>query len=91
MRFLILALFSFLAGCHNPCQDLCKEMASFAEDSCQKTLSDGEVRACIRDHTHDQLNEGDIAVCSEFADTISNEWECEDLEPYFESVTSQNN
>ena len=91
MRFLILAFSTLFAGCHNPCQDLCKEMAAFAEDGCQKTLSDGEVRACIREHTRDQLNEGDMAVCSEFTDTISAEWECRDLEPYFESMSSQNN
>ncbi len=91
MRSLILAFSILIAGCHNPCQDLCKEMASFAEDDCQKTLSDGEIRTCIRDHTRDQLNEGDIAVCVEFTDTVSQEWDCADVEPYFESLSSQKN
>ena len=91
MRFPILAFSVLFVGCHNPCQDLCKEMASFAEDECQKTLSDGEIRTCIRDHTRDQLNDGDLAVCGEFADTISQEWDCKDIEPYFESVSNQNN
>ena len=85
MHRIILAFVAVLVGCHYTCQDLCKEMAAFAESkNCQYTLSDGELRECIRDHTRDQLNEGDLETCSEFASTVEQEWTCESLEPYFE-------
>ncbi len=84
MHWISLAFAAILAGCHNTCQDLCKEMAALAEsEDCQFTLSDGELRECIRNHTRDQLADGDLDVCEEFADTVPQEWSCDDLQPYF--------
>jgi hypothetical protein len=89
MHWIALAFAAILAGCHNTCQDLCKEMATLAEsDTCQYTLSDGELRECIRNHTRDQLADGDLDVCEEFADTVQQEWTCDDLQPYFPTGSS---
>ena len=84
MRILLATVSLLLWSCHNPCQDLCKEMAAFAEsDQCEYTLSDNELKECIRNHTRDQLGTGDLDTCEEFADTIADEWTCDDLAPYF--------
>lgn len=84
MRIILASLPLFLWSCHNTCQDLCKEMAALAEsDECQYTLSDGELRECIRNHTRDDLADGDLEVCGEYANKIADDWDCSDLAPYF--------
>ena len=84
MRIILASVPLLLWSCHNTCQDLCKEMAAYAEsDKCQYTLSDDELKVCIRDHSRDKLADGDLGVCEDFADTVADEWTCDDLAPYF--------
>lgn len=78
----IIALFVVLAaGCHNPCQQLCVRMADYAEE-CGFTVPDSEVDACIEE----QAKPDDKQVCRDFGDaeTIRDEWSCEELAAYFE-------
>lgn len=72
----------WLCGCNNPCQDICRRMAAYAED-CGYTVSDGEVDACIERQSAPERE--DIKACRTYGDpeTLRNQWACEDLADYW--------
>jgi hypothetical protein len=75
---------AFVAGCHNPCQDLCHDMADFARSECDIEVSDSQVEACV-----DMQGENDdrdaLKVCRQYDEKrdIEDNWGCEELEIYF--------
>ena len=79
----IFILLLLLAGCNNPCQQLCVRMAAYAEE-CGFTVSDAELDACL-------TQEADIAdaeerkVCADYgnAETIRQRLSCDDLAEYW--------
>ena len=80
---LILSL-TIAGGCRNACQQLCADIAQFAEDECGYTLASGELRECISDHSFGGASEDQREICQEFGDQLDEEWTCEDLELYFQ-------
>ncbi len=86
-----------LAGCRNACQDLCKEMADFAEE-CGQTVSRDDLRACYEANSRKALAEGgsdtagdayDVATCRDVAGKLREEWTCDDIAPYFDKGGSK--
>lgn len=81
-----LTLLATLVACHNPCQDLCKEIAQYAED-CGLTVPDGEPGACIDATRRSELEDGDTQTCRENADFLRTEWTCDDVALYFDGAS----
>ena len=71
-----------LTGCKNACQDICLEMAVYA-DECGNSVTDDEVDACLE--SQKEISDATKDVCSEFGDseTIRVEWSCEELDQYW--------
>ena len=80
----IVALALGLAGCRNSCQDLCQEMADFAEEECGKEFPKDQVKECMETYHNREIDEGDEAVCEDILPTLREEWTCEEIKPYFE-------
>lgn len=80
----IASLALLLPGCNNACQDICLEMARFAERNCGITVPDDEVDACIEAQAG-EASKDDRQACREFGNqsSIEEEWGCEELESYF--------
>jgi hypothetical protein len=70
------------AGCRNPCQQVCAEMADYAEE-CSLPVTDADLDACLDRHAEPAPEDGD--TCREFGDpdVIRAQWSCEDLERYW--------
>ena len=78
MRLLLtLGAIGSLVACRNPCQDLCKEMISYAED-CGYTVPGDQLDACVADHRRRELEEGQRAICLENGEALRTEWSCEE-------------
>lgn len=75
---------SVLVACHNPCQDLCKEIAAYAEE-CGHTVPDTEPQTCIENNGRDVWEREDLQTCREFGDRLTEEWSCDDVGRYFQS------
>lgn len=73
-----------LVGCHNPCQDLCKEIAAYAED-CGYTLPEDEPQTCIQNNKRSEWEREDLDTCRESADRLEEEWSCDDVGRYFQN------
>lgn len=82
----IVGFVAALTGCHNACQDTCKEMARYAEE-CGYTVNDDQVKACIDDFSRSNTEKEDREHCAENIDNIRNEWSCEEAGRYM-GVTS---
>lgn len=69
-----------LSACRSPCQQLCVRMADYATE-CGLNVSDAALDACIAD----QASSDNQAACRQSgdADTLRQEWACEDLEVFF--------
>ncbi len=72
-----------LAGCRNPCADLCTTFADYAE-TCGFEWSKDDTKACYDDHKKDSLSETELQTCDEYGDRVEDEWTCDDLAPYFD-------
>jgi hypothetical protein len=82
----ILALCSLgLSGCGNACQDLCTEMAAFAEDSCGLTWSKDQIKTCQADHKRSETTSEGRSVCADELEGLEDEWSCTDLDAYFDA------
>lgn len=70
------------AGCRNPCQEVCVNMADYAEE-CNLPISDAEIDACI-ERQSEPVDE-DRAACRDFGDpeVLRAQWTCEDLGRYW--------
>ena len=82
-RWFVLGFFG-LAGCHNACQDICVEMARYAEDECGYTIPDADVDACIEAQKESTPEDRQACRQNGNAGTIETEWGCDELENYFD-------
>lgn len=82
-RWMVAGL-ALLSGCSNPCQQLCLEMASYAEE-CGLTVSSDEVKNCRESFT----NSDQAELCQTWndPDQVREWWTCEDLEENFQNGT----
>lgn len=73
-----------LAGCGNPCQDLCSQLADYAAE-CGLTVSPDEVAQCRSDYATPNLDEGEAQTCADAnnPDYIREWWTCDDLAENF--------
>ena len=80
----ITAIF-LLTACKNDCQDVCMEMAAYAEE-CGFTVSDDEIDACLGEQK--EASDASLDVCDEMggAETIRDEWPCDEMALYWGSV-----
>jgi hypothetical protein len=78
----LLVLFSI--GCKNECQQLCHEMADFAEEECGKTWEKDQLKACVDDFKTSELEDADIEYCAEVSPYLREEWTCEEIGEYFD-------
>lgn len=80
----LLALPLALAGCGNPCQQLCDRMAEYAND-CGLTVTPEDVTACKDEFTGDQVDDVTRDVCAEnnSRDQLEEWWTCDDLAENF--------
>jgi hypothetical protein len=71
----------WLAGCENSCQNLCEQMAAFA-DECGAPVGAGELETCIDDFS-DASGE-QLDACADFGspDVVRRQWTCDDLTLY---------
>lgn len=69
-----------LSACKTPCQQLCVEMASYAEE-CGLTVSDDQLQTCLDEQSADQ----DQGACRRTGEpeTLRTEWSCDDVEVFF--------
>jgi len=77
----LMAIALLLAGCQNECQQICLDMADYAESDCDKTFSEDQIDECLKsfaDPTEKQLDN-----CATYGSRISEEWSCEDIGDYF--------
>lgn len=70
-----------LSACKTPCQQLCVEMAAYAEE-CGVTVPDAQLQSCLDDQSSDQ----DQGACRRTGDpeTLRSEWSCDDVEVFFQ-------
>ena len=81
MRFIIFAT-ALLAGCQNECQQVCLDMAEYAETDCEKTFKDAQVDSCLEKYS--EATEKELETCATYGDKISEEWSCADIGEYFD-------
>ena len=91
-----LLLLPLLAGCRNACQRLCVEMRDYASEECGLEFTDEQFDACIDENSRGGIRdylEGrgidrrpgqQLAICREWTPALREEWDCDDLEPYFD-------
>ncbi|HCH62990.1 MAG: hypothetical protein CL927_10160 [Deltaproteobacteria bacterium] len=72
-----------ISGCRNNCQELCEEMAAFAEEECNNTFPEQQVDQCLADYDKEKIDEKQDAVCEDTLPTLREEWTCEEIEDYF--------
>ena len=77
------AALAALTACANPCADLCKEIAAYAEE-CGYTVPEGEPQACIEASPRSNFTPEELEVCRGAADDLRDEWTCEDVGDYFD-------
>ena len=81
MRF-ILGITILLAGCRNECQQLCLDMADYAESDCKKPFPDNQVKACQDKYA--SAVEQTLDACETYRPTLKEEWTCDDIKQYFD-------
>jgi hypothetical protein len=74
-----------LGACRNSCQQVCVEMAKYAEDECGLTVPDEQIDACIDAQAGDASRDN-RGVCRDYGNpsSIEQEWGCEELADYFD-------
>jgi hypothetical protein len=80
VRCLPLALLALVAGCDNPCQSLCVEMAQYA-DECGFEVSNDQVQECRDANATATLTDERAQTCIERSDPVALRewWSCDDL------------
>jgi hypothetical protein len=70
------------AGCRNACQQLCAEMADYAEE-CKLPIGDADLDACLDRQAAPSPEDRD--TCAEFGDpeVLRTQWDCEELARYW--------
>jgi hypothetical protein len=79
-----LTLFAVLSGCKNDCQQLCQELAAYADEECGLTWTEEEIRECMANHKRSETTEQERLVCEANIDGLREEWTCDDLQDYFD-------
>lgn len=71
-------------GCGNPCQQICNEMADYA-NSCGLDVGPEDVTECVDRFAKSELEEGSTQACAENNSRaqIREWWTCEDLAENF--------
>ena len=84
LAVLFLAIAATATGCHNACQQICNDMAKVAED-CGFEVTAADKAECYDAQAGD-LSKNDRATCREFGgkETVAEEWDCDELAPYFD-------
>lgn len=86
MRLLIRAAgfvaVAWAAGCNNPCQQVCLEMASYAEE-CNLTVTNDAIDACREGYSDASSEELDQCRGWNEPDQIREWWSCEDVSENF--------
>lgn len=72
-----------ISGCRNNCQELCQEMAAFAEEECKKTFPEEQVDQCMVQYDKEKIDEKQDEVCEEILPTLREEWTCDEIDDYF--------
>ncbi len=80
MRLLIAAAL-LLTGCQNECQQICQNMADYAESDCDKSFPEAQIDACLVKYA--DATEKELETCTSYGNTISEEWSCADIGEYF--------
>ena len=75
-------LLILLPACSNPCQELCSELADYAEE-CGISVSGDQISQCEDDHSNDLLRPGEAETCDEYFGDVRDEWTCDDISNYF--------
>lgn len=77
-----LGVVATLAGCGNPCESVCDQMATFARE-CGFTVPQGEVDQCVQDQSSQPADQR--RICREFGDqaSIEQSWDCLEVARYF--------
>ena len=81
MRPIIFAIV-VLTGCQNECQQVCLDMADYAETDCDKTFKDAQVDACLEKYS--EATDKELDTCATYGDRIAEEWTCGDIGEYFD-------
>lgn len=73
-----------LGGCNNPCQQLCVEMADYA-DECGLTVSADDIKTCQENFK--SAEQADIQHCQTWndPDQLREWWSCQDVEDNFQN------
>lgn len=73
-------LFLAAAGCGNPCQQLCVEMARYAEE-CELEVDKNDILVCRDELGRGALTDAELQTCADWGDpdAIREWWTCEDL------------
>ena len=77
----MLTIILMLIGC-NPCQQLCSDMAKYAEE-CGIDVSSSEIDTCVE--AQSDVSSEQKKSCSQARPELETEWSCEDVERYFAS------
>ena len=82
----LIAALTLLTSCANDCQQICNEMADWAESECpaEYHFSDDQVASCLSAYESGNVSDAQLADCAESKDRIDDEWKCKDLKTYFE-------
>ncbi len=79
----VIALVALTACRRNSCQQLCRDLASYAEDACGLTVPDGQLQTCIEEHGRQALEEDEKEFCQLASETeFEDEWSCEEAEAF---------
>jgi hypothetical protein len=76
----LLLLATVLPGCRNACQDLCTELADYAQTACGYTWTDTQISQCIDDQA--SLTSDEIAACRDNSN-VASIWGCDEIADYF--------
>ena len=82
----MLVWFIMLMGCRNPCQKLCLDIRDYAQDECGITVPEDQVKACLKEQR--QVEREQAESCMIAAPSLQEEWECDDIEVYFNAQSS---
>ena len=85
---MFLWLFSILVGCKNDCQRLCDEMLVFAEE-CNQKFTEQMHNECLEKQGQKEATESCSNAYAKLVDR--SEWECEDLDVFFDDPTATEN
>lgn len=72
-----------ISGCRNHCQELCQEMADYAQEECNNTFPEQQVDQCLADYDKEKVDEKQDETCEDILPTLREEWTCDEINDYF--------